>query len=76
MGKQQITVRDEVIRLGQFLKLAGVVETGGEAKLRIQEGEAMVNGQVETRRGRQLVPGDLVEFGGELLEVVVIKAGD
>ena len=75
MGRQQIAVRDEVIRLGQFLKLAGVVDTGGEAKLRIQEGEARVNGEVETRRGRQLVAGDLVEFGGEVLEVVA-KAGD
>ena len=75
MGRQQIAVRDEVIRLGQFLKLAGVVETGGEAKLRIQEGEAKVNGEVDTRRGRQLVPGDLVEFAGEILEVVV-KATD
>ena len=75
MGRQQIAVREGVIRLGQFLKLAGVVETGGEAKLRIQEGEARVNGQVETRRGRQLVAGDLVEFGGEVLEVVV-RAGD
>ena len=75
MGRQQVAVRDEVIRLGQFLKLAGVVETGGEGKLRIQEGEAKVNGQVETRRGRQLVPGDVVEFAGEALEVVV-KAGD
>ena len=71
MSRQQVAVRDEVIRLGQFLKLAGVVETGGEAKLRIQEGEARVNGEVETRRGRQLVPGDLVEFAGEVLEVVV-----
>lgn len=75
MGRQQIAVRDGVIRLGQFLKLAGVVETGGEAKARIQEGEAKVNGEVDTRRGRQLVPGDLVEFAGEVLEVVV-KAGD
>ncbi|MHB8221277.1 MAG: RNA-binding S4 domain-containing protein [Desulfurivibrionaceae bacterium] len=75
MGRQQIAVRDEVIRLGQFLKLAGVVDTGGEAKLRIQEGEARVNGEVETRRGRQLVAGDLVEFGGEVLEVVA-RAGD
>ena len=74
MEKEQVAVREGVIRLGQFLKLAGVVETGGEAKLRIQEGEAKVNGEVETRRGRQLVPGDLVEFGGEFLEIVV-KAG-
>jgi len=75
MGRQQVAVRDGVIRLGQLLKLAGVVETGGEAKLRIQEGEARVNGEVETRRGRQLAPGDLVEFGGEILEIVV-KADD
>ena len=75
MGRQQVAVRDGSIRLGQFLKLAGVVETGGEAKLRIQEGEAKVNGEVDTRRGRQLVAGDLVEFGGEILEIVV-QAGD
>ena len=75
MGRQQIAVRDEVIRLGQFLKLAGVVETGGEAKARIQEGEAKVNGEAETRRGRQLVPGDVVEFAGAILEVVA-KADD
>lgn len=75
MGRQQVAVRDGVIRLGQLLKLAGVVETGGEGKLRIQEGEARVNGEVETRRGRQLVPGDVVEFAGEVLEIVV-KAGD
>jgi ribosome-associated protein len=70
-----VAVREGVIRLGQFLKLAGVVDTGGEAKARIQEGEAKVNGEVETRRGRQLVPGDLVEFGGVALEVVV-RPGD
>jgi ribosome-associated protein len=75
MAREQVAVRDEVIRLGQFLKLAGVVETGGEAKARIQEGEAMVNGEVETRRGRQLAPGDLVEFGGMVLEVVA-RPGD
>ncbi len=75
MGRQQVAVRDGVIRLGQLLKLAGVVETGGEGKLRIQEGEAKVNGEVETRRGRQLVAGDLVEFAGEVLEVVA-KAED
>ncbi len=75
MGRQQVAVREGVIRLGQLLKLAGVVETGGEGKLRIQEGEAKVNGEVETRRGRQLVPGDLVEFAGEVLEIVV-KGGD
>ena len=71
MPMEDVAVRDEVIRLGQFLKLAGVVETGGEAKLRIQNGEARVNGLVETRRGRQLASGDLVEFAGHSLRVVV-----
>ncbi|MGV1097949.1 RNA-binding S4 domain-containing protein [Thiovibrio sp. JS02] len=70
MEIQEVGIKGEVIRLGQFLKLAGAVETGGEAKLRIQNGEAKVNGAVETRRGRQLVNGDLVEFSGLALRVV------
>ncbi|OGQ98673.1 MAG: RNA-binding protein [Deltaproteobacteria bacterium RIFOXYD12_FULL_55_16] len=74
MDREQVAVRDGMIRLGQFLKLAGVVDTGGEAKARIQEGEARVNGEVETRRGRQLAPGDLVEFAGAALEVVAQTA--
>lgn len=69
MGRQQVQVRGGGIRLGQLLKLAGLVETGGEAKLRIVNGEARVNGEVETRRGRQLVIGDLIEFAGIVLEV-------
>lgn len=48
------------IRLDQFLKLQGVVGTGGQAKLLIQSGDVQVNGQVETRRRRQLVLGDVV----------------
>lgn len=53
----------EVIRLDQFLKLQGVVETGGQAKIMVQAGEVAVNGRVETRRGRKLVPGDVVTIG-------------
>ena len=56
-----IKVKGDVIRLGQFLKMADFVSTGGEAKIRIQSGEIKVNGQVETRRGRQLKDGDQVE---------------
>lgn len=55
----------ETIRLDQFLKLAGAVGTGGQAKLLIQDGQVLVNGQVETRRRRQLRPGDVVEIDGE-----------
>ncbi len=57
------------IKLDQFLKLVGVVQTGGEAKLLIQAGEVKVNGAVETRRGRKLVPGDRVSTVGETFTV-------
>ena len=57
------------ITLGQALKAGNVVGTGGEAKVLIQAGEVRVNGEVETRRGRKLVAGDVVEVGDERLEV-------
>jgi ribosome-associated protein len=60
---------DETIKLDQFLKLAQVVQTGGEAKVLIQSGQVMVNGEVETRRGRKLRPGDVVRVDGEELVV-------
>ncbi len=62
---------DETIKLEQFLKLAQVVQSGGEAKHLIQSGFVKVNGEVETRRGRKLHGGDVVEVGGEELQVVV-----
>jgi len=64
-----IPIRDDMIRLGQFLKLAGVIETGGEAKSAITAGEVSVNGEVELRRGRQLHRGDVVAIGGQRLRV-------
>jgi ribosome-associated protein len=57
------------IKLDQFLKLEGLVETGGQAKLLIQAGEVEVNKKVETRRGRQLVTGDKVRVMGQTLQV-------
>jgi ribosome-associated protein len=55
--------------LGQALKVASLVGSGGEAKVLIQAGEVLVNGEVETRRGRMLHEGDVVEVGDERLEV-------
>lgn len=55
-----VPIRDEAIRLGQFLKLAGLVDSGADAKELIAEGEVRVNGEPETRRGRSLRPGDVV----------------
>jgi ribosome-associated protein len=57
------------ITLGQALKSASIAGTGGEAKVLIQTGEVRVNGEVETRRGRKLEKGDVVEVGDERLEV-------
>ena len=59
-----ITITTEFIKLQDLLKLAGAVETGGEAKERIQAGEAAVNGEVCPQRGRKLRPGDVVAFDG------------
>ena len=57
------------ITLGQALKAADLAGSGGEAKVLIQAGEVRVNGEVETRRGRKLEDGDVVEIGDERLEV-------
>jgi ribosome-associated protein len=59
-----VEIGPEGIRLGQFLKYAGAVETGGEAKVVLEAGEVEVNGRVETRRGAQLGPGDVVALAG------------
>ena len=55
--------------LGQALKAASLVGSGGEAKVLIQAGEVAVNGEIETRRGRRLEEGDVIEVGDERLEV-------
>jgi ribosome-associated protein len=61
--------KTNVIKLDQFLKLKGVTATGGQAKWMIQGGDVQVNGVLETRRGRQLVPGDQITVGGQTFEV-------
>ena len=64
-----VPIRGSMIRLGQFLKLAGVLGAGGEVKALLAEGGVRVNGEPETRRGRQLAPGDVVSVDGEDLRV-------
>ena len=56
--------QDEFIKLGQALKAAGLVESGVEAKDVIQNGLVLVNGEIDTRRGRKLYPGDIASFDG------------
>ena len=64
-----ITITTEYIKLQDLLKLAGVVYTGGEAKVLIQEGAVTVNGAVCTQRGKKLRPGDTVRLGDAALTV-------
>ncbi len=65
-----VPVRGDFIRLDQFLKLAGAVQGGGEAKARVQAGEVRVNGEVELRRGRKLRVGDEVETEDQRYRVI------
>jgi ribosome-associated protein len=67
---REVRIRGDVIRLGQLLKLAGVVQDGGEAKARLAAGGVLVNGEPEARRGRQLRSGDIVAVDDEGLLVV------
>jgi ribosome-associated protein len=66
---EEISIRGETIRLGQLLKLAGIVGSGSEARELLAAQPALVNGQPEDRRGRQLHPGDEVRLGGHELRV-------
>lgn len=67
---EQIKITTEFIRLDAALKMAGIAETGGQAKVMIQGGEVTVNGAVCTQRGKKLRPGDRAEADGAALEVV------
>ncbi len=66
---QSIKIKDDFIKLGQAMKLADLVSDGVEAKLVIQDGLVTVNGEVDTRRGRKLVPGDVFAYEGTEVKV-------
>ena len=66
----EIKIRDEFLKLGQALKLAGVVEDGVEAKYAIQDGLVQVNGEVDQRRGRKVYEGDVITFEDQEIKVI------
>ena len=66
---ETIHLREDFIKLGQALKAAGLVESGVEAKLVIQDGQVKVNGQVEYQREKKLVAGDIVEFEDDTIKI-------
>ena len=65
----EITIKTEFIKLDALLKFANMVSSGGEAKIRIAEGEVLANGEKCTMRGRKLRPGDKIELGGEAVVI-------
>ncbi len=67
---RDVPIRDESIRLGQLLKLADLIDQGSDARELLIQGLVLVNGEVETRRGRQVRAGDTVTYGGETVRVV------
>ena len=69
MSEEHIKINTEFIKLDALLKFSGLVETGGEAKLAIQNGEVTVNGEPCTMRGKKLRPGDRAELDGQMLVV-------
>jgi ribosome-associated protein len=72
---QEIPIRGQMIRLGQLLKLAAVIDSGAEVKAFLATERVWVNGQIDARRGRQLYPGDTVRVGErELLVISVATA--
>ena len=68
---EEVRIRDEFIKLGQALKLAGLVETGVDAKFAVQDGKVKVNGEVCTQRGKKLVNGDEVSYSGNTFRIKV-----
>ena len=67
---ETVSIRDAFIKLGQALKLAGLVSNGVDAKIVIQDGEVKLNGEVETRRGKKVYNGDVIEFNGSQVKIV------
>ncbi len=64
-----VTIKNDCIKLGQAMKLAGMVSSGLEAKLVIQDGKVKVNGETEYQRGKKLYNGDVVSFKGEVIRI-------
>ena len=68
-----VEIKREPVELYKILKFEGLVSSGGEAKMVIDEGYVLVNGDVETRRRKKIVSGDIIEFGDETIRILFRK---
>ena len=66
---EKVIIRDDFIKLGEAMKLAGMVGSGVDAKMLIQDGQVEVNGEVEYQRGKKLHEGDVITFNGESVQI-------
>ena len=66
---EKVIIKDDFIKLGQAMKLAGMVGSGVDAKMLIQDGQVEVNGEVEYQRGKKLHEGDVITFNGESVQI-------
>ena len=66
---KSVKIKDDYIKLGQAMKLGGMVSSGVEAKIAIQGGEVILNGRTELQRGKKLHDGDIVSFNGETIQI-------
>ena len=68
---RDVLIREEPVELYKILKFEGMVPSGGVAKLAIESGDVLVNGEVETRKRKKIVAGDTIEFNGDVIHIVV-----
>lgn len=66
---KKIKIKDDYIKLGQALKLGGLVDSGVEAKIVINEGKVLVNNHPELQRGKKIIPGDIITYNNEIIQV-------
>jgi ribosome-associated protein len=71
---RDVEITKEPIQLYKILKFEGLVSNGGEAKAAVAEGQVLVNGKIETRKRKQIVSGDIIEFGDEKMRIQLIKS--
>lgn len=73
---RKVDITQEPVELYKILKFEGLVTTGGEAKLLIDNGQVTVNGQIETRRRKKILNGDVIAFGGETLKMQLVSGNE